>query len=71
MKLDFKGWRIGFIFGIFLYGNGEGHETCQYLNSTISLISSLIGYIFKKNNTTKKEVDKFMLFYRNYLQKRL
>jgi hypothetical protein len=53
MKLDFKGWRIGFIFGTFCMAMGS-YETCQYLNSIISLISSLIGYIFKKIITQLK-----------------
>jgi hypothetical protein len=58
-KLDFKSWRIGLVFGTFVFGNGEGlWKMSGSKHSPTSFIPSNICYIFKKNlNINKKKVD--------------
>jgi hypothetical protein len=33
MNMDFKSWRIGLVFGTFMYAMGKVYETCQVLNT--------------------------------------
>jgi len=58
MKLNFNSWKIGLVFGTFVYNNGKGLGNMSgSKHSVASFISSLLGYIFTKYYNIIKEVD--------------